>query len=170
MYLTARRTADELNLELGGDWRAPRFAAIEAELAAVDIAGLRRIVIDPGHAEVDLTGAWLLRDFLNRARAGGASVQFQGTEPSALALVERCKSGDITLQTHVIEWPGPAQAVEGLGRRVLLGFDSITLGLSFLGRITVAFMRALSRLRLRPVSICAPRLRYRLSPRSRSCR
>ena len=157
MYLSARRIADELNLELSGDWRAPRFAAIEAELASVDIAGLRAVVIDVGQAQVDLTGAWLLRDFLDRPRAAGASVRFRGTEPSALGLVERCKTGDITVETHAIEWfdewLDAAQAVEGLGRRTLHGFDSITMGLSFLGRVSVALVRALSRLRLRPVSI-----------------
>lgn len=153
MYLTARRTADELNLELSGDWRAPRFAGIEAELATVDATGLRRVIIEAGHAQLDLTGAWLLREFLDRARAAGASIQFQGIEPSALALVERCKTGDITVETHAIEWLDPAQAVEGLGRHAVRGLDSITGGVSFLGRIGVAFVRALSRLRLRPVSI-----------------
>jgi len=157
MYLSARRTADELNLQLSGEWRAPRFAGIEAELASVELAGLRRVVIDAAQAQVDLTGAWLLRDFLDRARAAGASVQFQGAEPSALGLVERCKTGDTTLETRTIEWFDPAEAVEevveGLGRRALHGFDSVTAGLTFLGRISVALLRALSRLRLRPVSI-----------------
>ena len=161
MYLTARRTADELNLELSGEWRAPRFAGIEAELATLEMTGLRRVIIEAGHAQLDLTGAWLLRDFLDRVLAAGASIQFQGIEPSALALVQRCKTGDITVETHAIEWLDAAQAVEGLGRRALHGFDSITAGLSFLGRISIAFVRALCACAAAAGLDRAPRLRHR---------
>jgi phospholipid/cholesterol/gamma-HCH transport system permease protein len=153
MYLTARRNADELKLELSGEWRALRFTDIEAELDSVDFAGLHRISIAAAQAQLDLTGAWLLRDFLERARAAGAIVQFQGLEPATLALVERCKTGDITANTHVIEWLDPERAVESLGRRAVRGAQDITGGVSFVGRISVAFMRALRHLRLRPVSI-----------------
>src|ERR1700683_1444023 len=117
MYLTARREADELSLQLSGQWHALRFADIEAELGRLDMAGLRQISIAAAQAQLDLTGAWLLRDFLDRARAAGATVQFQGLEPATLALVERCKTGDITAHTHVIEWLDPERAVGGLGRR-----------------------------------------------------
>ncbi|MFI4905976.1 MAG: MlaE family ABC transporter permease [Steroidobacterales bacterium] len=153
MYLTARRDADELSLELSGEWRAPRFGDIEAELETVNFVGLRRVNIATGQAQFDLTGAWLLRDFLDRARAVGVAIQFQGSEPSTLALVERCKTGEITAQTHGIEWLDPAQAVEGLGRHAVRGLESMAGGLTFLGRISVAFVRAFLTLRLRPVSI-----------------
>jgi phospholipid/cholesterol/gamma-HCH transport system permease protein len=153
MYLTARRDADELQLALSGEWHALRFNDIETELGTVDLAGLRRVNIAAGQAQLDLTGAWLLRDFVDRARAAGAAIEFQGPEPATLALVERCKTGDITAQTHSLEWLDPAQAVEGLGRHAVRGLQSIDGGLSFLGRISVAFARACSTLRLRPVSI-----------------
>jgi hypothetical protein len=42
MYITARRNAEELNLELQGEWRATQSEAIEAELKAIDFAGARR--------------------------------------------------------------------------------------------------------------------------------
>jgi phospholipid/cholesterol/gamma-HCH transport system permease protein len=153
MYLTARRDADELSLELSGEWRALRFSDIEAELQTVDVAGLRRVNIAAGQAQLDLTGAWLLRDFVDRARAAGVAIQFQSLEPPALALVERCKTGEIPVQTHGIEWLDPAQAVEGIGRRAVLGSRRLVGGVSFLGRISVAFARAFSSLRLRPASV-----------------
>src|ERR1700688_3699057 len=99
MYLIARRDADELNLELSGEWRAPRFGAIEAELETVDFIGLRLVNITARQAQLDLTGAWLLREFLDRARAAGVAIQFHDSKPSALALVERCKTGEIAAQT-----------------------------------------------------------------------
>jgi phospholipid/cholesterol/gamma-HCH transport system permease protein len=153
MYLTARRDADQLNLTLGGEWHAQRFADIEAELGTVEFDGLRQLTVTAGEAQLDLTGAWVLRDFLDRARAAGVAVEFQGPQPPTLALVARCKSGDMPAPTHSIEWLDPAQAVEGLGRRAVRGLHDIAAGVSFLGRISVAFMRALPRLRLRPISI-----------------
>jgi len=153
MYLTARRDADELTLELSGEWRALRFADIEAELERLDVTGLRQVSIGAAKAQLDLTAAWLLRDFIDRARAAGAGVRFSSAEPPTLALVERCKTGEITAQTHVIEWLDPAQAVEGLGRRAVLGLHRVVGGVAFLGRISVAMLRSYPRLRLRPVSI-----------------
>src|ERR1700685_3600249 len=100
MYLTARRAADELSLQLSGQWHALRFADIEAELGRLDMAGLRQLNIAAAQAQLDLTGAWLLRDFLDRARAAGVAVQIQGNEPSALALVERCRTRAQTIHTH----------------------------------------------------------------------
>ena len=83
MYLTARRNADELKLELSGEWRALRFSDIETELGAVDFAGVQRISIAAAQAQLDLTGAWLLRDFLDRARAAGARCAVRGKSPAA---------------------------------------------------------------------------------------
>jgi phospholipid/cholesterol/gamma-HCH transport system permease protein len=153
MYLTARREADELSLQLSGQWHALRFADIEAELGTLDLTGLRQLNIATGQAQLDLTGAWLLRDFLDRARAAGVAVQLQGAEPSTLALVERCKTGEHTIQTHGLEWLDPAQAVEGLGRQAVRGLQRLTGGVSFIGRISVALVHAFSTLRLRPTSI-----------------
>src|ERR1700733_2123160 len=150
MYLTARREADELSLQLSGQWRALRFADIEAELGTLDVTGLRQINIATGQAQLDLTGAWLLRDFLDRVRAAGVAVQLQGAEPSALALVERCKTGEHTIQTHSLEGLRP---VEGLGRQAVRGLHRLTGGVSFLGRVSLALLHAFSTLRLRPTSI-----------------
>jgi phospholipid/cholesterol/gamma-HCH transport system permease protein len=153
MYLTARRDADQLAVTLSGEWRALRFADIEAELGAVELASLQRVDIAAGEAQFDLTGAWMLRDFLDRARAAGAAVHFQGAEPATLALVERCRTGEITAHTHSIQWLDPERAVEGLGRRAVRGAQDIAGGVSFLGRVGVAFMRAYPRLQWRPVSV-----------------
>jgi phospholipid/cholesterol/gamma-HCH transport system permease protein len=162
MYLTARRVADQLELTLSGEWRALRFADIETELGTVDVAGVRRVTVAAGQAQLDLTGAWVLRDFVDRARAAGVAVEFPGGEPATLELVERCKTGGIPahahahahlhLHLHDLE-AAPAQAVEGVGRHAVRALQSIDGGLSFIGRISVAFAHAWSTLRLRPVSV-----------------
>ena len=73
MYLTARRVADQLEATLSGEWRALQFSDIDIELGAVDLAGVRAVNVAAGQAQLDLTGAWLLRDFVDRARAAGAT-------------------------------------------------------------------------------------------------
>ena len=155
MYLTARRDADELDLTLSGEWRALRFADIESELARVDLEGVRRVNVGAAQAQLDLTGAWLLSDFLDRARAAGKRVELAGSAASTLALVDRCRSGEHPhpIHAHHLEWLHPSQAVEGLGRHAVHGVESVTGGLSFLGRVCVALVRAFSTLRLRPTSI-----------------
>jgi phospholipid/cholesterol/gamma-HCH transport system permease protein len=153
MYLTARRDADQLSVTLIGEWRSQRFPDIEAELGGIDFSGARRLRISAAQARLDLTGAWVLRDFLERARAAGLTVEFDTPRPSTLALVDRCQSGQPPHPTHAIEWLDPAHAVEGLGRRAVLGLHQIAGGVSFLGRISVAGASALLHLRLRPVSV-----------------
>jgi phospholipid/cholesterol/gamma-HCH transport system permease protein len=160
MYLTARRVADQLELTLSGEWRALQFSDIDLELGAVDVAGVRSVNVVAGQAQLDLTGAWLLRDFVDRARAAGASIEFQGGEPATLVLVERCKTGafhahahaHLHLHLHDLE-AAPGHAVEGVGRHAVRALQSIDGGLSFIGRISVAFAHAWATLRLRPVSI-----------------
>src|SRR3984957_17970437 len=160
MYLTARRVTDQLELTLSGEWRALQFSAIDIELGAVDVTGVRSVDVVAGQAQLDLTGAWLLRDFVDRVRAAGTSVEFKGGEPSTLALVERCKAGafhahahaHLHLHLHDLE-AAPAHAVEGVGRHAVRALQSIDAGLSFIGHISVAFAHAWAALRLRPASI-----------------
>ncbi len=95
MYLAARREATALHLALHGDWHAAALADIEAELQALDVGGVQRASIDANEARLDLAGAWLLRDFIARARAAGVQTQFQGPEPPTMALLERCAAGPI---------------------------------------------------------------------------
>ncbi|HEX2790808.1 MAG TPA: ABC transporter permease [Steroidobacteraceae bacterium] len=157
MYLTARRVADELELTLSGEWHALRFSEIEIELGAVDLADVRSVNVIAGQAQLDLTGAWLLRDFVDRTRAAGTAVEFQGGEPATLALVERCNTGEmhahahLHLHLHDLE-SAPAHALEGVGRQAVRALQSIDDGLTFIGRLSVAFAHGWATMRLRPVS------------------
>ena len=154
MFITARREAEQLNLELQGEWRATQSDAIEAELAAVDFAGARRARLAVGSSQLDLSGAWLLHDFLARAREAGLDPRFDGEAPSALRLVERTYSGEIPSRVHHSEWLHPERAVESLGRRTVRGWHSVLDGLDFAGRVGVVLLRAVSSLRrLRPTAV-----------------
>jgi phospholipid/cholesterol/gamma-HCH transport system permease protein len=154
MFITARRSADELNLELQGEWRATQFQAIEAELQRIDLAGARHVRVVAGTAQLDLSGAWLLREFLERARKAGVESSFDGTVPSALRLVERTYTGEMPARVAANEWLSPEQAVEQIGRRTVSSWLSVLDGLDFFGRVCVALVRSLGALRhLRVASI-----------------
>ncbi len=109
-------------------------------------------------AEFDLSGAWLLRDFLRNAAAAGARSEFEGPQPAALALVERTLAGeaaavghDVTQQT---QWLDPAAAVEGLGRRTVRAWRQLESPLDFLGRVSLTLGRVGPRLQhWRPISV-----------------
>ena len=154
MFITARRSADQLDLELQGDWRATESGAIEAELRAIDFAGATRARLAAGSSNFDISGAWLLHDFLERARQAGLDPRFDGAAPSALTLVERTYSGEIPLPPGDPEWLNPERAVEGIGRRTVDGWQNFLSGLEFAGRVCVSLLRALvSPRRLRPIAI-----------------
>jgi len=153
VYIASRRTQDELHLELLGEWRAALFPQIELELRAINFAGVRSARIRPGDARLDLSGAWLLRSFLQRARDAGVEPAFEGAAPATLSLLEHTATGEMPPQLRQEEWL-PAHAVEGIGRGTVRGWHELQGGLTLVGRICVAFARGLvSVRRLRPISV-----------------
>ena len=96
MHLSAEQTDGRLPLRLTGNWRALDIAALRADMAAVPLEHVREIAIDARGAErLDLSGAWLLREFLDAAAAGGARrTGFVGESPAQLALIDRTRAGE----------------------------------------------------------------------------
>src|SRR5271155_4451536 len=122
MYLQAQRDHSRLNLRLQGQWRSQELQQVDAALGAVDLAGLKTLQCQADAAEFDLSGAWLLHNFLARVRGAGISAEFDGAPPASLALVERTLSGfpDQAMQElplHSLLDAGAA--VEGIGRHVV---------------------------------------------------
>ena len=146
----------ELELELTGSWRIGHFADLDRELAALDLAGVQRMVLSTARLEaLDLSATWRLREFLDQARGAGIAVSFHDPPPDQLRLV------DATL-VPTPEPPGvphPSEflfeePVEAIGRGVIGRLQEIISGLAFIGRLSVTLLRALtSRGRLRPASI-----------------
>ena len=158
MYCIARQQADRLELTLRGEWRAAALVAVQAELAALPRGGSGWLQIDASEARFDLSGAWLLHDYLATATAAGMLAEFAGAPPPALALIERTlgsepavRSADAAGQTV---WLDPAAAVEGLGRRAVGAWRLLESFLEFLGRVSYAVGRASVHMRRwRPTSI-----------------
>ena len=141
-----------------GEWRAAALVAIQAELAALSSSATGRLRIDASEARFDLSGAWLLHDYLATAAAAGAQAEFAGAAPPALALIERTLSSEQVsgskLATEQSVWLDPAAAVEGLGRHAVSVWRLAESLLEFLGRVSYAVARTrLSLRRWRPTSI-----------------
>lgn len=156
MHLSHRRDGDILEVQLTGSWRGSELPAIDVELAEVSLAGVRTIrVATSADLELDLAGAWRLREWLNAAQEApdGVTVEFAGDRPGQLTLI------DETLAGHVHAVP-PASSeprfepVSALGRQVTRRWESLKFALDFIGRVTMTQLGALtSWRRLRPISI-----------------
>ncbi len=153
-YLTARRSGDTLDLDLGGEWRVGGLASIDAELASIDLAGVRvvRIAVDR-LGVLDFSAAWRLREFLQRIRQLDGEITFQGGEPEQIRLI------DATLQRAPFRMPpgseeDEVEPVEVLGRHVVLAWREYVAATAFFGQVIVTVLRGLASVRrLRPISI-----------------
>ena len=158
VYFELQRRADSVELSLLGEWHAATLSRVQAELADLPLSGARTVQVLPSGARFDLSGAWLLRDFLASTRARGLSAEISGPIPPALALVERTLAGDKSVpgldETMQAPWLDPAAAVEGIGRRAVRAWRKLGSPLDFLGRVSVAFGRVFLRTRhWRPISV-----------------
>ena len=158
MYCTSQRHADHVALALHGPWRAAQLAAIQSELAGVSLAGTSQLRLHAADAHFDLSGAWLLHDYLGAAATAGVEVRFDGPVPAALALIRRTlpdsAAGSEASGEALAEWLDPAVAVESLGRRAVGGWQLFASLLAFLGRVAFASARAGVHIkRWRPISI-----------------
>ena len=162
MLVGVRRTEQGLDVDLTGEWRALQLTQIDAELAGVDLSNAHRVSIDTKNlTALDLSGAWRLREFVKKAQASGAEVEFRGPQPDQLRLIESTLKGE----RPVCDQPLPVPHEHGLAPLTEAGLAEIGLfsvrewrdlmaALAFLGRIFSSLGGAATSLkRLRPISI-----------------
>ena len=107
----------------------------------------------PGHATLDLAGAWRLRDWLQEAGKSGATIEFAGGTPGQVELIEATLAGSVHAVTKSSSEP-TFEPVTALGRQVTRRIRSLEFALDFIGHACVSFVRAwTSWRRLRPASI-----------------
>ncbi len=154
MSLEVRRTAAGLQLELAGQWRLAEAESARAELAAIDLGAVHEIELSTRRVEsLDLSGAWVLREFLLRARAAGAEVSFREALPDQLRLI------DATLRqteapTSAAAPAGRAGLLYEVGHYVVHAWHDALLWCAFLGRALVTFLASVRSVRrLRPTSV-----------------
>jgi phospholipid/cholesterol/gamma-HCH transport system permease protein len=162
MLVEVRRSEQGLEIDLTGEWRALEMEQIDAELGGLDLTKARRISIGTKSlTALDLSGAWRLREFLQQARNSGAQVEFRGSPPDQLRLIDSTLKGDVPecakpvkdVKEHDIETLTELGLAE-IGLYSVREWRDLMAGLAFLGRVFRTFGRAATSLeRLRPISI-----------------
>ena len=159
MSVEVRRTAAGLQLELGGQWGLSQVESARAQLAKIDLGAVQQIELSTrGVESLDLSGAWVLREFLRRARAAGARISFQGTPPDQLRLIDEALKEPQVEDTAAAPAPAPAAGAAVLlydiGRYVVHAWHDAVLSFGFLGHTLVTLVASLgSWRRLRPISV-----------------
>ena len=157
MAVEVRRTAVGLQLDLTGEWGMREVEADRAQLAAIDLGAVREVKVSTrGVDSLTLSGAWALREFLQRARLRGATVSFEGTPPAQLHLLDETlkepEPGSAAPPAgHV---PTEHRLLTDIGRNAVRAWRDLIEGLAFGGRTCLTFLAGFGSLRrLRPISI-----------------
>ncbi len=160
MFLEVRRSEQDLEIDLAGEWRALELERIDAAFAGIDLSNVRRISVGTeGLKALDLSGAWRLRDFLQQAREAGTEVSFRGAPPDQLRLVECTLQGTAPppVARAEIEFgiaPLTEAGLTEIGLRSVREWRDLMAALAYLGRVFGSIGRAATSLkRLRPISV-----------------
>ncbi len=139
-------------LLLRGQWRARNLHAIQEELEELDPPRDASLTIDASQVEdIDLTGAWLLRDYLAKGGERGTPARFKGKPPRALELLDRTLEEDKQVPEAQ---PDELTFLQTIGRAVVWRADGAREGLDYVGRVSMGVVRAFtSWKRLRAISI-----------------
>lgn len=153
-HLTAYRSGDTLDLDLLGDWRLAGLSALDAELASLDLSGVRHVrVAVEKLAALDFSAAWRLREFLQRVNQLDGQITFRGGEPEQLRLIGNALARE-PYRTPSASDDDSIEPVEAIGRHVVDSWRSAISALAFFGRVVVMLGRGLINVkRLRPISI-----------------
>ena len=143
MLLESKRTAESLTLRLSDAWRLDNVAAIEAALGELPHERGGRVLVDcSGVSAMDLTGAWLLHDWLRKAQEAGAQVQFTCEPLEHLAFIDDMETHPPAESVADSE-PSLLTAFAWVGRASVEQVEKQRDSLGFLGRIVATGLRSL---------------------------
>lgn len=144
MLFESERTGDGLTLRLRGGWCIDNLREIETTLAQLS-ADQRRLTLDySGIETLDLSGAWLLRSWLERAKASGGKIDVAGALPPHFAFLDELlenQQGKASEPEQVES--SLREAVAWLGRSSVQQAKQTRDAVGFFGRITVTLLRSM---------------------------
>ena len=143
MYVSTASAGNQLTATLSGHWSAAASGVIQSELRALSLLGVRQIELHGEGATLDISGAWVLNDFLLRAQGSGVSACWTGEPPATLKLVASTLSGAAPAGTALPAYAN-IEPVAALGRGVIERLRDLLRGLEFVGRISELIGRAVS--------------------------
>lgn len=141
MFHRATLRGDTLHLALQGEWVAARLGYIEQALESLALEQCAVVSIEVSEGlRLELSGAWLLHDHIERWLNRGLRVEYPGGVPPILKVVVD------TLESSGPDFVKPERnlrPVAALGRGVVDRGKAVLQGLAFLGEIAVRFVRGL---------------------------
>jgi len=157
MAVEVRRTAAGLQLDLTGEWGIGEVEADRAQLSAIDLGAVHELKVSTrAIGSLELSGAWALHEFLQRARAAGVAVSFEGTPPAQLRLLDETLKEP---EAATAPQPSTGESAEhrllyDIGRNAVRAWQDLFDATAFLGRSCLTFLGGFTSLRhLRPISI-----------------
>jgi len=157
MAVEVRRTATGLQLDLTGEWGIREVEADHAQLKAIDLGAVHEVRVSTrGVDSLELSGAWALREFLQRAHAAGVTVSFDGKPPDQLRLLDETlkETGAANAAAPAAAAPVEHKLLYDIGRYVVRAWRDMVASLAFLGRTCLTFLAGFGSLRhLRPISV-----------------
>lgn len=139
----SERSGDGLTLRLRGGWCIDNLREIESSLAQLNEPG-RPVKLDfSGIETLDLSGAWLLRSWLERTQSAGGRFEIVGERPSHFAFLDelleqktvgRGESPPATSLRDAVVWIGRGAVQQGIQTRAAVGF---------FGRIAATMVRSM---------------------------
>lgn len=130
-WVRASRDGAGLVLAAGGRWQLGASAALDAELARLELSGVTHARFDLSALEaLDTAGAWLLYRTQHRLEQSGASVEIAGAAPQDAALLQRMAPRErrsllrpqISPLRSMVERVGRATIAQAYEARDLLNF------------------------------------------------
>ena len=144
MLFESERSGDGLTLRLRGGWCIDNLREIETSLAQLNAPGGRVKLDFSGIQTLDLSGAWLLRSWLERTRAAGGRIDVVGERPAHFAFL------DELLEQRVGKPGEPASpatslrdAVVWIGRGAVQQAKQTRDAVGFFGRIAATLVRSM---------------------------
>lgn len=152
MFYRATLREDSLQLTLQGEWLAGELGQIDASLQDLALSSCSTIEISTAtDLRLELSGAWLLHDFIERWRAQGISISYPQGVPPILQLVTETLSAN---HSDFIALEKDFRPVTAIGRNVVDQGRAARAGLAFVGELLLRFTRGLfSPRHWRPTSI-----------------
>ncbi len=135
MFLSQQHRDGVLTVSVTGRWLIENAVAIRQELATLGTAASESLRVDTARLEeLDLTGAWLLYDWVARTGASRRHVEWLGTTPEQVRFIERTltEPPKPPVDDEALDLAAP---VRQLGRWTIRRGIAFRSGLAYFGEI-----------------------------------
>jgi phospholipid/cholesterol/gamma-HCH transport system permease protein len=137
------RSGDDLTLRLRGAWCIDNLSEMENTLARLGADRRHSRVDFSGIQTMDLSGAWLLRNWLESGKSSGARLKVVGERPAHFAFLDELE--------HEPDKPAPLEAstsslrdaVVWIGRGTVQEVKQTRDAVGFFGRVAATFLRSM---------------------------